>query len=132
MKVYLKRNCFIVRCSRRRTTQQFRLPSANLSYHNMGQKIKTFFLREAIAISRGAITKYLCKVAVQRKLCRRFALSGCFLFTVLHTESAVKSNAILIGNIYNSDSLVVNFNLLFSVTATLVGSVYHNFVNQIV
>ncbi len=87
----------------------------------------------AAEFCRGAITKYLCKVAVQRKLCRRFALSGCFLLlSVLHTESAIEDNAIIIGNNDNSNSLVVNFNLLFSVTANLVGSVYHNFVNQVI
>ena len=57
---------------------------------------------------------YLCKVAVQRKLCRRFALSGCFLLSVLHTESAIEGNAILIRNIDDSNSLVVNL-VLFAV-----------------
>lgn len=69
---------------------------------------------------------------VQRKLCRHSALSGGFLLSVLHTESAIEGNTILIGDIDNSNSLAVNSNLLFSVTATLVGSVYHNFVNQVI
>ena len=46
--------------------------------------------------------------------------------------SAVEGNAVLISNIDNTRSLVVNLNLLFSVTAALVGSVYHDLVNQIV
>lgn len=50
--------------------------------------------------SRGAITKYLSKVAVQRKLYRHFALSDCFLLSVFHTGSAIDGNAILIGNIF--------------------------------
>ena len=50
----------------------------------------------------------------------------------LHTEPAVESNAVLIGNVDNSRSLVVNLNLLLSVTAALVRSVYHDFVNQII
>lgn len=41
-------------------------------------------------------------------LCRRFALLGCFLLSVLHTEPAVESNAVLIGYIDNARSLVVN------------------------
>lgn len=61
-------------------------------------------------------------------LCRHSALSGCFLPTVFHTQSAVESNALIIGNIDNTDSLVVNFNLLFSVSAALVGCVDYNFV----
>ena len=50
----------------------------------------------------------------------------------MHTESAVEGNAVLIGNIDNARGLVVNLYLLFSVAAALVGSVYHNSVNQIV
>ena len=46
--------------------------------------------------------------------------------------SAVEGNAVLIGNIDNARCLVVNLYLLFSVAAALVGSVYHNSVNQIV
>ena len=65
-------------------------------------------------------------------LCRRFALLGCFLLSVLHTEPAVESNAVLIGYIDNARSLVVNLNLLLSVAAALVGSMYHDFVNQII
>ena len=45
---------------------------------------------------------------------------------------AIEGNAVLIGNIDNTRSLVVNLNLLLSVTAALVGSVYHDLVNQIV
>ena len=45
---------------------------------------------------------------------------------------AVEGNAVLIGNVDNSRSLVVNFNLLLSVAAALVWSVYHDFVNQII
>ena len=37
--------------------------------------------------------------------------------------SAVEGNSVLISNIDNTRSLVVNLNLLFSVTAALVGSV---------
>ena len=40
----------------------------------------------------------------------RFALSGSFLFTILHTKSAVKRNAILV-KFNNADSLV-SFQLL--------------------
>lgn len=58
------------------------------------------------------------------RLCRRFVLSGCFLFAVMHSESAVKSNAILIGKVDDSNSFVVNVNFLFSETAALVRSVY--------
>ena len=68
----------------------------------------------------------------KRKFLLPVLLSGCFLLSVLHTESAIEGNTILIGDIDNSNSLAVNFNLLFSVTATLVGSVYHNFVNQVI
>ena len=50
----------------------------------------------------------------------------------MHTEPAVEGNAVLIGNIDNARGLVVNLYLLFSVAAALVGSVYHNSVNQIV
>lgn len=46
--------------------------------------------------------------------------------------SANEGNAVLIGNTVNTRSLVVNLNLLFSVAAALVRSVYYNFVNQIV
>lgn len=62
---------------------------------------------------------------------RRFVLSGSF-FTVLHTKSAVKRNAIFVGNFNNADSLVVNLNLLFSVPTALVRSMDHDFVDQIV
>ena len=53
----------------------------------------------------------------------RFALSGCFLLSVLHAESSVEGNAVLIGNVDDARSLAVNLNFLFSVTAALVGSV---------
>ena len=50
----------------------------------------------------------------------------------MHTEPAVEGNAVLIGNVDNTRSLVVNLNLLLSVAAAFVRSVYHDFVNQIV
>ena len=55
--------------------------------------------------------------------------SSCF---PSNTESAVEGNAVLIGNIDNVRGLIVNFNLLFSMTANLVGSVCYDFVNRIV
>lgn len=51
---------------------------------------------------------------------------------VLRSESAAKGSTVLIGNIDHSNSLAVNFNFLFSVTAAPVGCVDYHFVNQIV
>ena len=38
-------------------------------------------------------------VAVQRELCRHSALSSRFPLAVFHTQSAVESNAVIVGNI---------------------------------
>ncbi len=46
--------------------------------------------------------------------------------------STILSNTIIGINIDDSGGLVVNFNLLSTFPATLVGSVYHNFVNQVI
>ncbi len=51
--------------------------------------------------------------------------SSCF-------PSTIEGNAVFIGNIDNVRGLIVNFNILFSMTANLVGSVCYDFVNRIV
>ena len=45
--------------------------------------------------------KYLCRVAVQPKAVPPFCVFRLF-FSVLHTKSAVKGNAVLLGNIDNT------------------------------
>ena len=65
------------------------------------------------------------------KLCRHSALLGGFAFLPTFF-STILSNTIIGINIDDSGSLVVNFNLLSTFPATLVGGVYHDFVNQVI
>ena len=83
-------------------------------------------------ISASPITKYLCKRRCDRKGHTAFCYSYGYLFAF---ASAVQRDAIVLFNgrqINDTDSIVVNFNLLFSVSTALVGSVDYYFVNQII
>ena len=82
--------------------------------------------------SASPITKYLCKRRCDRKGHTAFCYSYGYLFAF---ASAVKGDTIvLLGSrqINDADSIVVNFNLLFSVSTALIGSVDYYFVNQII
>lgn len=81
---------------------------------------------------RGAVTKYLCKRRCDRKGHTAFCYSYGYLFAF---ASAMQRDAIVLFDgrqINDADSIVVNFNLLFSVSTALVGSVDYYFVNQII
>ena len=59
-----------------------------------------------------------------------FCVLGGFLLPTLF--SAIICNAVIVADIDDTGRLVVNFNLLLTLPAAFVGSVYHNFVNQVI
>ena len=96
-----------------------------------------FFVRKRLKKStapkwRGAVTKYLCKRRCDRKGHTAFCYSYGYLFAF---ASAMQGDAIIFFDgrqINDTDSIVVNFNILSSMPTTLIGGVDYYFVNQII
>lgn len=82
-------------------------------------------------ISWGFVTKFYIRDGTVERLCRLLlCLSRLFVPTVF---SAVGCNQFVISsNVDNTNSFVINLNLLFSVSTTLVRSMDYYFVNQFI